>query len=492
MAASTPASHPRIGHAVALTLIAGVCLRFAVELTPSWWMAWLAPIPLLLLAFSQPRGRARLAVFIAALIANSANVHYFSLVMPWPAVGVVLALQSLLWVFVVMTTRHVVVRYRSPWSVLAYPTLWVAVDTLLARLAPDGNWGSLAYSQADVLPLLQITSLFGVAGLLFLLCLLPSTIAVLGWRRSRLRRAGWPLGLTALALVAALGFGWLRLQAPIVGTPMRIGMAAIDDPIGPAASPAYRDTIRAAYDALIERLAAQGAALIVLPEKVAVLDPDLAAQWQSHFAAQAARHKVWIEIGIGILEGGQPHNVAWLFDPAGRAVTQYEKQILAPPERAQGYARGHAFDLQTIADNTFGLAICKDMHFASLGRAYGQRGADVMLVPAWDFAYLDGWLEARTTVVRGVESGYAVIRAAREGLLTASDAHGRVLAETASSPLPGSLLIADVPLGERLPTLYTRIGNLLGWLCVGVVLAGAAFGCWRGLRSTRSSSMRSV
>jgi len=106
------------------------------------------------------------------------------------------------------------------------------------------------------------------------------------------------------------------------------------------------------------------------------------------------------------------------------------------------------------------------MHFAALGRAYGQRGAAVMLVPAWDFDYLDDWMESRTTVVRGIENGYAVVRPAREGLLTVSDAYGRILAERPSSAMPGSSLLARVIVASPLPTLYTRIGNVFGWLCV--------------------------
>ena len=60
----------------------------------------------------------------------------------------------------------------------------------------------------------------------------------------------------------------------------------------------------------------------------------------------------------------------------------------------------------------YGIAICKDMHFAVLGRAYGQGRAAVMLVPAWDFQ-VDRWMGARMTMTRGVENGYSVVRVTR-------------------------------------------------------------------------------
>ena len=57
-----------------------------------------------------------------------------------------------------------------------------------------------------------------------------------------------------------------------------------------------------------------------------------------------------------------------------------------------------------------------------------------------------------------------IVRASREGLLTASDPYGRILAEVPSSEMPGRSLLARVTIANPLPTLYTRIGNLFGWL----------------------------
>jgi len=478
-----------LARTVFFVIVSGLLLRFAVSLEPVWWLAWLAPIPLLLLAFSLPRWTSAAAVFVAASIAFSAHFHFFSLLMPLPVVFGALAGQALVWTLVIAATRSVVLAYRSGWTVLAYPVFWVAADTLLTVFNSDGNWGTVAYSQSDVLPLVQITALAGVPGLLFVLGLFPSTIAVLVWHRHDLKRPMWTAALAAVALVAAVGYGTLRLRTPVEGTPTRVGMASIDDFVGPKTSPEKIAQVRGAYDALVEQLAGKGATLIVLPEKIAMLSPQSVDLWQAHFSALAAQQRVWIEVGIGVDESPQPRNYAWLFNPAGQRAERYEKHILAPPERFANYATSNEYNLHEIGGARYGLAICKDMHFASLGLDNGRLGADVMLVPAWDFGYLDGWLEARTTMIRGVENGYAVIRAAREGLLTASDAYGRVLAEKSSSAMPGSSLIADMRIGKRLPTVYSRIGGLPGWLGLGaalvMILCAAVAGRMRSRVSTK-------
>lgn len=457
---------------VVLTIAASLLLRLSVDLEPAWWAAWLAPLPLLWLAYSNTRRHAQLWVALAVLSATAVCIPYYRLVMPLPAALAAWLGQSLLWWFAVTATRRIVLSHpRSAWTALAYPSLWVGIDTLMAALLPDGNWASLAYSQAEVLALLQTVSLVGVPGLLFLLCLPASVAALLCWRWRELQDRAAVLALTVALLLAALGYGHGRLQQPASASTMRVGLASIDDAIGSSAAPADSGPIRDGYDALIAQLATSGARLVVLPEKIAVLKPDVATEWQAHFGEIAARHGIWLEVGIGIDDGRAPRNYAWLYDPAGRRVENFEKHYLAPPERAAGYAAGDAWSVHSIEGAAVGLSVCKDMHFAAFGRAYGKLDAQVMLVPAWDFAYVDGWMGSRMTLVRGVENGYAVVRVAREGLLTVSDAYGRVLAQTRSAALPGSSLLAELPVQARLDTLYTRIGDVLGWLSAVVAAA---------------------
>jgi apolipoprotein N-acyltransferase len=451
---------------IALALATGVLLRFVVDLHPVWWLVWLAPAPLLFIAIRFRPRDARWMIALAAVIGTSSNFHYYRMVMPLPFVILAIAAQALLWSFLIFASRKVIVRYRACWTVLAYPVFCVAVDTLMAALLPDGNWGSLAYSQADRLPIVQIASLFGAAGLLFLICLVPSVLAVTIAYGRGLRHGWLAYTLTAILLASALVYGYARLRRSVTGVETTFGIVSIDDPIGVKASASYAGNILEGYDNRVQEVGAQGAQIVVLPEKIAVLAPPRAVEWQQHFSALARQNRVWLEVGIGIDDGKNPTNWAWLFSPDGLLAASLEKHHMAPPERRAHYLSGTSYTVATIAGQTYGLAICKDMHFAALGRVYGQRHAAVMLVPAWDFAYLDGWLEARTTVMRGVENGYTIIRASREGLLTASDPYGHILAEIPSSAMPGRSLLARVIVANPLPTVYTRIGNVFGWLSV--------------------------
>ena len=468
----------QIGLKIIAAIAAGFLLRSAVSLRPDWWAAWLAPALLLVLAIRFPMRDARWMVPLAAVIAATADFHFFNLVMPLSGVLAAIIEESVLWTLLVFATRRVVLRYRAWWTVFVYPVLWVAADTLMAALLPDGNWGSLAYSQGDKLPVIQIASLFGTGGVLFLLSLVPASIALAIALGNKLRRGWLAYSITAFLLASSLLYGFIRLRRPVRGVETTFGIVSIDDPIGLRASASYAANIFAEYDRRVAALAAQGAQAVVLPEKVAMLTPSAALDQQHHFSALARENRLWLEVGIGIDNGESPTNWAWLFAPDGTLAAIYEKHHMAPPERRQHYASGDDYTIDTIGGQRYGLAVCKDMHFAALGRAYGQRHAAVMLVPAWDFAYLDGWIEERTTAFRGIENGYFIVRASREGLLSASDPYGRVLSETASSVMPGRSLLAKIVIEPQIPTLYTRIGNLFGWLCV----VAAAFFLWLGFK----------
>jgi apolipoprotein N-acyltransferase len=450
---------------LALALAAGLALHVSFGLQPVWWLAWLAPAPLLVAVLrSTARGAFGLAL-LAGLIAASADLRFFAVAAPLPVALWITVLLALAWVLVVGLARRVMLRMASPWAVLAYPLLWAGVDTVLAHVHPDGNWGSLAYAQAGFLPAVQIVALTGVAGVVFLLALVPSVLAlayVRGWRALRV-----PAVCTLVLVGASFTYGWQRTHAPAAPPGAPVGLAVIDDFIGPRTPTAYNERIWAQYERHVTALAGQGARIVLLPEKIAVLAPADADRIAQRLALLARRNGVWLAAGIGIDDGRSKRNLEWLFAPDGRRDASYQKHHMAPPER--DFAPGAAFDLRTIAGTRYGLAICKDLHFAEMGRAYGARGAAAMLVPAWDFG-LDGQYAARLSALRGIESGFAMVRASREGLLTVTDALGRITAETPSAPLPGATLLAHVPLGGPAATLYARTGDVFGWLCLGGAL----------------------
>jgi apolipoprotein N-acyltransferase len=286
-------------------------------------------------------------------------------------------------------------------------------------------------------------------------------------RRARIRTALVGAG----AIVLALCYGTWRLHATDAGngTPMTIGLVSLDTPIRPELSTPKGQDVVQRYATAVRELAAQGAQMVVMPEvTLAVTEPDVPA-----LRALAQQLGITLVTSVDYRPAGKPErNMSLAFHPEGGAPATYSKRHLMVGVEAR-FTPG---DTYTMLDGTprTGLLICKDMDFPATSRAYAALGAQLMPVPAWDF-YADDWMHSRMAILRGVESGFAIARTARDGRITLSDDRGRVLAE-ASSVRKDAQLVGALPL-RHTQTLYARWGDWFAWLDLAalLVLLGIAF-----------------
>jgi apolipoprotein N-acyltransferase len=118
------------------------------------------------------------------------------------------------------------------------------------------------------------------------------------------------------------------------------------------------------------------------------------------------------------------------------------------------------------------------MDFPSLLRQAGQAGAELLLVPANDWALIKH-LHFRMAVFRAIENGVSMVRATSSGVSGAVDPWGRTVALSDHFSPGVRVLIAQVPVAHA-PTLYARVGNLFAWCCIVSLVIMAA---WTILRA---------
>jgi apolipoprotein N-acyltransferase len=465
------ARHAVAAFAFALAgLASGGCFYLGTGLSPLWPLAWLAPLPVLIVAYAAaPRTAAGLA-FTAWLLGGLNLWTYLRPLGPLPVRIGFLAIPAAAFALSVLLSRALVRRGALWLGVFSFPAAWVSYEYLLSMVSPHGTGGSLAYSQADCLPLLQVASVTGIWGVLFVLLLLPPALAATWHSRARPEsRAPLVAAIAVAAVVLALG--WARLKEPSALAPLPVGLAAADGAIN------RFDTDRAdealpvidAYGRRVDTLASRGARVVVLPEKfVGVADP-YAPVVLRRLGDIAKRSRVTLVAGLNRLGVPGNRNIAVAFSPESEILWTYDKMHMLPGFE-DGYLSGNQTAILSGESTRWGVSICKDMDFPAHGRRYADAGIGLMLVPAWDFGR-DAWLHARMAVVRGVEGGFAVARTAQQGLLTVSDDRGRVIAETRSDSSPETFLVAYVTPGQG-RTLYGRLGDWFAWLCMAIVLMG--------------------
>ena len=103
-------------------------------------------------------------------------------------------------------------------------------------------------------------------------------------------------------------------------------------------------------------------------------------------------------------------------------------------------------------------AICYDYDFPSMGREHSAAGTGLAVVPSSDWLGIDPF-HSQMAAVRGIESGFSVVRSVRWATSLATDALGRV--RGSSSYFEGErMMLATVP-STPVVTLYSQLGEVL-------------------------------
>ncbi len=463
-----------VAAALAVLVTTSLLVWFGNGLDPWWPLLWFAPLPVLLFALRRPWWSAALISGSAWLLGSLNLLGYFELLgMPFAAWLGFFFVSALVFAVAVLLFRALVLGGGFWTGMLAFPSVWVSFEYLRSLASVHGTAANLAYTQLQFLPVLQLASITGPWGISFLLFLFPAAIAVgLHFRGAAPREAVRAIIAAAIVIVAVVVFGAFRLEMPAPRPDIAVGLVTSDEPANGRMAKGGADTERLfrVYAREAEQLAARGARIVVLPEKLGVVSDSDGAELDSLFQSVADRTGATIVVGEVRITPPNRYNQARIYQP-GSSVLYYNKQHLLPPMESD-LTPGTGLVTIPRPGGTLGIAICKDMDFIALSRRYGKAGAGLLLVPAWDFNIDRNW-HGHMEVMRGVEDGFSVARAAKNGYLTISDSRGRILAEARSDSAPFPSIIAAVS-ATHSRTVYLWLGDWFAWLSMATLLLSIA------------------
>jgi len=462
--------------------------------------AWLAPIVLLRFSRLTRSGWVALPAITGAEIIGGAiasrggdrsSVFLVAFAYAW------LAVHSAIAALPYAADRWIRPRLGAAARALVFPLAFVTVEWLTSLSRVFNTTASSAYSQDDSLAFMQIVSLFGMWGLLFLIGWGASTANAL-WEASfslkRARRAVVPF---VAVMAATLVFGGARLAFAPAAPTVKAATVTIDRDLFEAtvappfdwlafnrADDATRAALRPRLEAGVAQLLARtemalaaGAKLIGWQETAArVLEEDRQATID-RAAALAKRRGAYIQVALGVFTRApeRPYYLdqSILIDDRGEVVWSYDKTEPVIPGEAIVTPRGPG--RLPIAETPFGrlsTAICNDFHFPALIRQAGRTRADIVMAPYNSVTPFEAQ-DATVSILRAVENGYAMARATGNGASLIVDGYGRILG---SQPYGegGGVMIADLPI-RGVATLYGRIGDAFAYLCAAALVALAAW-----------------
>ena len=457
------------GHSAAVGAVAAAASAVLYELVAAdprlWPCAILAPLPLLATAPELTTARAAGFAFSAYFVGNLSAWGGESFAVPiLTLLGAHIAGAIVFATFIACATEATR-RWSGLLAALVFPTLSTAFYFTLAGVSPHGTWGSPAYSQVGFLPLLQIASSIGLCGVMFIMSLLPSGLAVAWYRRRWNMDWIHPVYMAVGIFAFAVILGWIRLLRTPQTPAVQVGLVASDKLLSQAESEdvAEAANVVALYAKLVHQVADGRTQVVVLPEKIVGVTPRYEWDVVQGFARIAQISHVWLVVGLNQIGRTPKRNIAVVFDSNGKMVAAYAKHHLIPSLEFD-YKPGLK---PAIFDAPWGrtaVLICQDLDFPETARELAANGVKVVLAPAWDWPGSET-IHQRMAVVRAVEGGFSLARAARQGMVSATDSRGREIAMAATSRTADAATTASLPLGTG-PTAYSRKGDWFGQLCV--------------------------
>jgi apolipoprotein N-acyltransferase len=427
-----------------------------------WFLIWIAPVPVLILSFKSSGKRSFVIAYLSYLIGRLSWYSYLvSVTFLVPAIIITLLL-PLIFAFIVVVSRWVVIKTGSWISIFAFPAFFTSYEFILMMLSYDGTAGSIAYSQSNLVPLIQIASVTGILGITFLITLVPSALAGIWYYRQHkkvIRYAGFA---TLFILMSVFMFGFGRIRNNSVKETVKAGVIVLEENMhNMSGLPDIEKEKQCAgnYAKKVSLLAALGAKVILLPERAVDMRNETGQYIISALASEARTGNIDIISGYSNFRNNRAHNSAMVINGEGRTIADYDKVHLVRGLETQ-FVPGNKIGLFRIGQVSCGVAVCKDLDYPEYIREYGKSDISILFVPAWDFVK-DDWLHSRMAVLRGVENGFSEVRGARLGKLTISDCFGRVTSEAASSDRKESVLSGEVSL-LRQPTIYSKFGDWFG------------------------------
>lgn len=325
-------------------------------------------------------------------------------------------------------------------NLLFAPFIWVSLEYLREKLLTGFPWGSLGYTQAENLYLLQLASLGGERIISFLIVLFATSLLIAFRYRQKI-----PAIMSLLIIIIAHIYGFLvlkthKLEKKIFKATLMQGDSSYLKPW--TSKRLWR--VYGQYMNFIEEGLKQGAELFIFPETSIPVRLE-EGPWLYLFKKKAVEKKCWIFFPSSELSGEKIYNTAYLISPEGK-LYRYRKLHLVPfgeynparfllgfiPRIAReigDFSPGEKIELLPFKNFWFAAPICYEAIFPDLIRKMVLKGATFIVNPTNDSWY------GRTSAphqhlhqarFRAVETRRYLLRAGSTGISALIDPYGRI------------------------------------------------------------------
>lgn len=491
-------------------IAAVVFLMFSNGRFPVATCAWIGPI--LMLRFTR-RGKGVVRLALAYLGLSFSFGFQFYEMTPFGGMGYAIfsAAFGIMLLLPYIADRYVLAGQSGIARTLVYPAALV-VSEYISAFNPFGSWGSIAYSQYEYLPLLQLVSVAGLYSITFLIGWSASVANSLWENEFDARKTGREVAAFGLIFIAVSLYGEGRLTLfPPASPTIRVASITRPDesqfpyppsanlnrrvmmgePLSDSETAQLRQRTIAITNFLLGRadLEAQaGAKIITFGEfnfpVLKPFKPELIARGQQ----LAGTRGIYLALPLAVFDIGHKPSLEdklVMIGPSGQVLWEYLKTEIPPGLEVAILApsSGQLPVTQTPLGR-LGAAIAFDMDFPGFLLQAGRKHADLLLVPENEYPQIDP-MHSRMALYRAVENGFNLLLHASQSLSLACDYQGRLYGIMDHYHAGDRVLVAQLPT-RGVTTLYSRGGYLFPWANIAGLAVLVVLSLRRRLNSSRA------
>jgi len=496
-----------------LSTLTGIMLVLIFPRMDLSFLAWFSLVPLFFLIQDQPLTRVTYLGFwtgmvfyffgllwVTNTIINYGNIPVFVSYLILMLLAAYLSLYLALFCYLVKKWSR-----GNPLTFLwLTPVIWTSLEYLRSTHSSYGfSWLGLGYSQADILPVIQVAEITGVYGISTLIVFINASLyfllnAWLGRNRNNstqgfsLKPAARVLGFSLAILALWLGYGKRALdkweEPPSEATSLRVALAQGNIPQNLKWNPLFQDKVMNVYRELSLKAIPSKPDLIVWPEAAIPFYYSL-DKINSEFVKNIARNTgTPLLIGSPFLKVENKvqtsYNSAYLISSDGETLGRYDKIHLVPfgefvpfqdilwfvnkmVEGIGNFGRGTEVGIFDVKGYRLGISICYEIIFPDLIRQPVNRGAQFLVNitnDAWFGKSAASYQHMDMAALRAVENRVPIVRAANTGITGTIDPTGNIRQTTKLFEM--DLVITDITPNQSGKTFYSQYGDVFSQACL--------------------------
>lgn len=438
-------------------------MTFSIEV-----IAWVSSVPFLIYLSLTKGWKSRLTFFLALVLAWSFVV---TKIISDPIPLVLVFLYSIPISLFHLPGYLIWSKFKNQeYALFLFPVIMIIMEWIQYTCTPFASWGVAAYTMHDNVSLIQTVSLFGIAGLSFLIYWVNVSIAtIIVQRKTVISTFQLPLIMLFLLII----FGSIRYdlsKANGIGTVTVATVGTDSETSGlPLPTKERTEQIKKALFKRTKTAADGGAKIISWNEAAIFIMPEDEKEWINSIRELAAKLNITLVASYVTPISQTPlkyENKYQFINSFGNITHTYFKHQPVPGEPAvQGKSPLKVTD---IAGTKVAASICYDYDFPYLAKGNGELGADMVMLPSSDWRGIDP-LHTEMAAFRAVEQGQSVLRSTRFGLSAAITPYGEMVSQMSSFDDNDKIMYAQLP-AKGVTTLYSIIQDSFVYLSIGFLL----------------------